>query len=468
MAFKPRHAPIHDADELAPPRMRRGQPKLSARRVLGLEKRDLMAALGRDARCFETGRAGSDHHHLAGLLDVTDDLMPEGGFAPGGRIVDAERLGADIATVDAIGRAHAGPDVVFAAFHDLAGDMGIGEMRPGHADEVELAGLDGVARGGDIRDSRRMQHGHAGCSANAGREIEMRSRRHPVHRDHLDRGSLRVDMATDDVEEIDQPRGRDAPRYLKSFLGRNALRPVLVADHADADDEVGANGGANGLQHRPGEAQPVVQRSAERILTLVGGWRPEAVHQMAVSLDLDTVETGRLHPLRRGSIVGDDPLDVPELHDLGRRAMRRFAARRRRQDGKPVGMVPACPAAEMGDLDHDRRAVLMAFVGQASHPADDVVTPQEQISERRGRIAGDDARSRRHGQADAALGAFDMIEPVAILGHAILAVGRLMGSGDNPVPQFQMLDAVRAEKRIVLHTVLLTGSRIRGRFPESI
>ena len=82
-------------------------------------------------------------------------------------------------------------------------------------------------------------------------------------------------------------------------LLRQALLEILVGDHADADDEIRPDGGAHRVDHPPGEAQPVVERAAILVVATVGGGRPEAVHQMAVGLELDAVEAGRLHALRR-------------------------------------------------------------------------------------------------------------------------------------------------------------------------
>jgi hypothetical protein len=50
-------------------------------------------------------------------------------------------------------------------------------------------------------------------------------------------------------------------------------------------------------KHHVGEAHAVVERAVVIIGALVGGGRPEAVHQMAVRLEFDAIEAGGLHPL---------------------------------------------------------------------------------------------------------------------------------------------------------------------------
>ncbi len=51
-------------------------------------------------------------------------------------IVDAQRFAALVDAVEAVGRAHAGPYAMFLPRRDLARDMRVGDVRPGHADHV--------------------------------------------------------------------------------------------------------------------------------------------------------------------------------------------------------------------------------------------------------------------------------------------------------------------------------------------
>jgi hypothetical protein len=85
---------------------------------------------------------------------------------------------------------------------------------------------------------------------------------------------------------------------------RQPAGQILVAGIADADDEIVADPVADRPERVKGKAQPVVEAAAIGAVQLIGQGRPELVHQMAVSLQLDPVEAGRLHPLGR---VGDNP-----------------------------------------------------------------------------------------------------------------------------------------------------------------
>ncbi len=92
--------------------------------------------------------------------------MRHGQFAAGGGIVDAEGRPALVDTIETVIGADTGTNIVFPLFDDLADDMRVGHVGAGHADHVDLAGGDRVARGGDVRDFRRMEGRKVGCGAN--------------------------------------------------------------------------------------------------------------------------------------------------------------------------------------------------------------------------------------------------------------------------------------------------------------
>ena len=224
--------------------------------------------------------------------------------------------------------------------------------------------------------------------------------------------------------------------------------PALVAGHADADQELVADRLAHRLEHAQGEAHPVLEAAAPLVVAPVGRRRPELVGQVAVGVDLAAVEPGRLHPRGGRRVVGDDALDVPLLDRLGEAAVRGLADRRRRQHRQPVGLVPGGAPAEVGELDHHRRPVLVALVGELPHPGDDLVLVGQEVAEDRRRIRRDHRRARGHGERDAALRPLDMVEPVAVLGHAVLGIGRLVAGRHDAVAQAQVLELVGLQQRI--------------------
>ena len=117
--------------------------------------------------------------------------------------------------------------------------------------------------------------------------------------DDLGQRRVMIDMAADDVEEIHLAGGDDAAADLQPLGLADALVPILVGHQARADDEVRPHGLAHGVEHAEGEAQAVIKGTAILVRALVGGRRPELVHQVAVAFEFDAIESGGLHALRR-------------------------------------------------------------------------------------------------------------------------------------------------------------------------
>ena len=110
------------------------------------------------------------------------------------------------------------------------------------------------------------------------------------------------------------------------------------------------------------------------------------VEQMTVGLNLDAIHAGGLHPFGCIGEVTDDPLDVPLLGFLGNGPVRRFAQRRRGEDGQPIVLAPTGAPPKMGELNHARRTVLMHLVGHSTDPRHDVVVVGMEVPERGRRI----------------------------------------------------------------------------------
>ena len=141
--------------------------------------------------------------------------------------------------------------------------------------------------------------------------------------------------------------------------------------------------------------------------------------------------------------------DVPVLDHLRKGAVAGFARGTCGHHRQPVALVPAGAAAKVGQLDHHRAALFVAVVGQPLHPADHFVLVGEDIVEDRRAVLGHRRRSGGHGQRHACLGPFQMVKPVAVLGHPVLGVGRFVACRHDPVLQRQMLQLIGLQQRVV-------------------
>ena len=99
--------------------------------------------------------------------------------------MDAVGRSALIDAVETVVRADARADVVLTLLDDLSHDMRVGHVGARHADHVDLARGDGVARCCDVRDLRRMEDWKIGRCADFARKIEMRRVCHALDRDDI-------------------------------------------------------------------------------------------------------------------------------------------------------------------------------------------------------------------------------------------------------------------------------------------
>ena len=163
----------------------------------------VVAALGGDACRLQPGRPGADDDHLA-LDGGRRDVVRHRQLAAGGRVVDAVGLAAGVDAVQAEVGADAGADRVLLAGHDLAHDVRVGQVGARHADHVELARGDRMARRGHVLDLGGVEGRETGGGADLAGEVQVRVAAHALHRDQVGQAGVGVDMAAHDVEVVDQ------------------------------------------------------------------------------------------------------------------------------------------------------------------------------------------------------------------------------------------------------------------------
>ena len=172
---------------------------------------------------------------------------------------------------------------------------------------------------------------------------------------------------------------------------------------------------------------------------------------MAIAFELYPVQTRRLHPLSRVSVVIDNAGDIPILDHLGEGAVAGFTGRACGHHRQPVALVPAGPAAKVGQLDHHCRPGLVAVIGQPLHPGHHLILVGEYVVENRRRVFRHGSRPSRHRQRDTCLCPLQMVQPVAILRHPVLGIGGFVAGGHDPVAQRQVPQLVGLEEGIMQH-----------------
>src|SRR5580704_2926511 len=153
-------------------------------------------------------------------------------------------------------------------------------------------------------------------------------------------------MAPDDGKEVDQARVPEALADFEAFLARKAFVPVLVSRDSQPDDWLIADTLANSFEDAHAEAHSIFERTAIVVGSTGRRRRPEIVDQMPVAFELEPIEVGGDHSLRRIRVILDDTLDVPIFHLLRKGAMRRLPNVRRRDNWQPLALGKTGAAAE--------------------------------------------------------------------------------------------------------------------------
>jgi hypothetical protein len=243
---------------------------LPARSLRRLEEHNVMSARRRDACRFQPAGSAADHDHLAlRAPGVRDDVRHRRLTSCGG-IVHAHRVVAFVYTVEAIGGADAGTDLVLAPRHELAPDMGVGDVRASHPHHIELACRDRVPRRRHFLDTRSVKHREPRRVAHLSGKIEMRRCCHAMDRDHPPQGGIGIHVTTNDIEEVNRTRSDDATSNLDALRAGQSDIPSLIGHHADADNESGTSRGTHRIEHAMGEAQAVVQAAAVLVRAVIG------------------------------------------------------------------------------------------------------------------------------------------------------------------------------------------------------
>ena len=199
--------------------------------VAAFEQRDVMSPFGGHPRRLHACRPAADHHHLLGMGRARGGELALLAGARVDRAVNRETL---FHGVDAVFARNALADAVGVAGGDLGRQLGIGQHRPTHRDEVRSAvgeDLLGALRIVDAADGDDRHIDHL-LDGGGGADVECVAVVGAV--DHA--GDQPVDHAAADMEGVDS-RGHQLRCHLGGFEHRATARDAFVPGDAQCDGQ---------------------------------------------------------------------------------------------------------------------------------------------------------------------------------------------------------------------------------------
>lgn len=109
-----------------------------------------------------------------------------------------------IDAVDAMAGADTGADAVFLARFQLLDDIRISHMGTRHADHIDQAGGDGMARRRQLRNASRLEDRQVDDILDRFRQLKMRTCRHAHAGNDMRQGFIRIDMPLDHIDEVNE------------------------------------------------------------------------------------------------------------------------------------------------------------------------------------------------------------------------------------------------------------------------
>ena len=331
-----------------------------------VEDHDIVPTEGGELRRLQAAWPGAGDEHPPRLFGLRDGAT---GLAAHVGVVEAGDVEAGKLAVVALIGADAPPDAVGVTSAHLDRDVGIGDVPPGHGDEVAIAVGEGLLAllGRQDAPDPDDRHGCADRRSHGVGELQLVSGSRSVRGDGDRRvvGRLAADAR---VEVVDHPGLDDSAADLAQALDRQSPllgRTLVVLGHPEADDLVRADRLPDPRDHRPAERQ----RVAPLVVPIVAPRAVRLVDEVTVrAVQLDPVET-----CFRGHAGGaperiDHLLDLACGHPVGDLAARRLHAVERPQRPATEVVRRAHLSAEADELEHRSHPLGVHGLGQATDP----------------------------------------------------------------------------------------------------
>jgi hypothetical protein len=331
----------------------------------------------------------------------------------------------------------------------LRGQLGVGDDRARHRDQVDAAGHARVRHGG-LHVAPSHHDRNADRLAEAPRALVIHALRQLVTGHEVLTRQPRRARAPAHAEQVDRPARRQAARHVDQLVGTQSAGQALIDRHPEPDDEVLGHRSAHGFQHLAAKAGAVLQTATVLVRARVDAGVEELLDQVpAERRHLATVPAAPLQACRR----------VREpLHD--RRDLRNGERHRHLEVDtlRKVGWCAQRDACHRGraappHVRHLRDAagtVAVDAVGQRSKRRLVALLPKCDRAIRRCRRGVHRGRAERHHESASTGRLAHVIVHLAPIDQTVAAPTRRVGRRHDPVaqhPPAQLQRRIQMRKR---------------------
>ena len=323
-----------------------------------------MATSGGNDGGLQAGGATADHRHLLRSRRPLQGADAVNLLPPGGGGFDTTEPAVQPHPADAFLIARQTQPNVFAlVLACLAGEFGIGDLRPDNANQIGVTfrqdafGLDRVldAPHADHRQAHRLADRRRDEHRVVGRDAHRRF-------DHVERLSGGADAG---IDAVDLPVALKNARQIHSFLNGNAIPDQLVAAEADTQHIVAADRETDGADDLAQEPRPVLQAATILVGALICAARQKLADNRGMrTLQLNAIEPAPFRIAGDRRVAVDDLMDVFVFHRLRHFSEQRVGDRRWRP-GRQAGEHAAALATVVVDLGQNRNALGVHHLGDS-------------------------------------------------------------------------------------------------------
>ena len=180
--------------------------------------------------------------------------------------------------------------------------------------------------------------------------------------------------------------------------------------------------------------------------------REELVDELLrVGGNLDAIEAALAAMLRASGKGFDCPPDIVLLENLGKAAVVALTHEGGPHRGQPIGGRPFRLPTHMGELAHQRCAVVVNSGGELFEQRDNALVVDAELIARSLQFRGDRGPAAEHDKTDAAAGFLFGVALVAVRRQPAFSIATVVGGADHPVADCELPDGDRLQQRLEIY-----------------